>query len=145
MASSVAVGLGGILLAAWIYLWNPSWAAAIANAFRPLYQISVNKFWFDEIYAVLIVRPFQSLARILFRFDLSVIDGLVNWTGIGTLKGSDIHNWVDKYIVDGFVNFVGYTTQFFSAVIRRIQTGFVQNYLLIIFLGVLVLMWFELR
>jgi NADH-quinone oxidoreductase subunit L len=145
LGSSVAVGLGGIFLAALIYLWNPSWAEAMAKTFRPLYQISVNKFWLDEIYSVLVVRPFHFLARLLFGFDMAVIDGAVNATGITTLKGSDIQNWIDKYIVDGLVNFVGYGTRGFSAVLRRLQTGFVQNYLLIIFVGVLVLMWFELR
>ncbi len=145
MAASVAAGLGGIFLAFLMYLKNPSWAGSLAKTFRPLYQISINKFWFDEIYLVLIVRPFQALGGLLFKFDMSVIDGLVNATGLGTLKGSDIQNWIDKYIVDGTVNFVGAVTQFFSSIIRRIQTGFVQNYLLIVFLGVLILVWFELK
>ncbi len=145
MAASVAAGLGGIFLAFLIYLKNPSWTGSLANVFRPLYQISINKFWFDEIYIFLIVRPFQALGGLLFKFDMTVIDGLVNATGLGTLKGSDIQNWIDKYIVDGTVNFVGAVTQFFSSIIRRIQTGFVQNYLLIVFLGVLILVWFELK
>jgi NADH-quinone oxidoreductase subunit L len=117
----------------------------MAKVFRPLYLASFHKFWIDEFYMAYVIRPFQALANALFRFDLSVIDGAVNATGIGTLTGSAIHNWIDKYIVDGLVNFVGSFTQRLSAIVRRIQTGFVQNYLLIVFLAVLVLMYFELK
>ncbi|HXV28277.1 MAG TPA: NADH-quinone oxidoreductase subunit L, partial [bacterium] len=145
MGCSLTAGFGGTLLAFIIYMKNPSWAESIAKTFRPLYQLSINKFWFDEIYWALIVRPFMALGRALFSFDASVVDGLVNATGLGTLKGGDLQNWIDKYIVDGTVNFVGAVTQFFSAIFRRIQTGFVQNYLLIVFLGILILIWFEIK
>jgi len=144
MGSSVAAGLGGILLAAILYLWKPSLSEAMGRAFRPLYVASINKLWFDEIYWAIFVRPFMTIGRWLYRFDEKVVDGAVNGTGLNTLKGSDIQNWIDKYIVDGLVNFVGHLAQFSSAVLRRIQTGFVQNYLLIIFLGVVVLMFVEL-
>ncbi len=145
MGSSIAASVGGILLAALIYLKNLSWAEAAARTFQPLYQLSRNKFWFDEIYSALIIRPFQRLGEFLFRFDQVVIDGLVNATGIGTVKVSDLQHWIDQHIVDGLVNFVGYFTQWTSALLRRFQTGLVQHYLLIVFFGILALMFFELR
>jgi NADH-quinone oxidoreductase subunit L len=145
MSLGAGIALTGIAVAATFYLLKPEWPVVIAKVFRPLYLLSFNKFWIDEFYMAYVVRPFQALAQSLFRFDLSVIDGAVNATGIGMLKSSSIHNWIDKYIVDGLVNFVGSFTQFLSSVVRRIQTGFIQNYLLIVFLVVLVLMYFELK
>ncbi len=143
MGSSIAAGLGGIFLAALCYLWKPSLSESMGRLFRPLYVASINKLWFDELYSAVIVRPFMALGRVLFRFDEKAIDGAVNGTGLATLRGSDIQNWIDKYIVDGIVNLVGYITQLTSAFVRRIQTGFVQNYLLFVFFGVLILIFVE--
>jgi len=143
--SSIIVGFGGILLAAVMYLWVPALAEAMGRIFRPLYNASINKLWFDELYSVIIIRPFHWIGRLSYRFDANVIDWLVNATGLSTLKGSDLQNWIDTYIVDGAVNAVGAITRFFSAVLRRMQTGLIQNYLLIVFAGVIVLMFFELR
>ena len=72
-----------------------------------------------------------------------MIDGAVNGTGLGTLRLSDVKNWIDIHIVDGIVNGVGAVTRAFSSGLRRIQTGFVQNYLLILFIGALVMLFFE--
>lgn len=139
MRSSIAVGLGGILLAGIFYLGKGGFPEKIAKTFRPLYLASINKFWMDEIYAAVIIRPFNVLAEKLFGFDQKVVDGAVNGTGKATLWTSNVKNWIDKHIVDGLVNLTGGLTQFFSAVLRLAQTGFVQHYLLIVFVGLLVL------
>ena len=48
-------------------------------------------------------------------------------------------------MVDRLVNAVGAVTQAFSSLFRRIQTGLIQNYLFILFLGILVILFFEQR
>lgn len=144
MASIISAG-AGILLAAVMYLWVPSLAALAGKVFRPLYLLSIRKFWMDEIYSLLIVRPFHGLGRFLFRFDQIMIDGAVNGTGWITLLLSRIQGWIDKYIVDALVNLAGFLTQLSSFILRRIQTGFIQNYLLIVFVTVLILIYFELK
>lgn len=141
MGSSVAAGLLGILLAAVMYLWKPALAETAGKIFRPFYLASINKFWMDEFYAKFIVRPFHALAKKLFDFDKTVIDGAVNGTGFMTMLGSQIQGWIDKYIVDGLVNFTGYSAQFFSAQVRKLQTGFIQSYLLFTLLGLLLLFY----
>ncbi len=142
---SLLSALGGIGLAALMYLKTPALAEKAGSIFRPLYTASQNKFWFDEIYSALLIRPFHKLGALLFGFDKTVVDGAVNGTGWTTVKAGVIHRWIDQYIVDGLVNFTGALTRFFSAVLRRIQTGFVQNYLLFAFLGFLVLIYCELK
>ncbi len=145
MGASIAAGLAGILLAAWMYLGKQKRSEWILQKFRPLYELSANKFWFDEIYAAWIVRPFQTFAQFLFDFDQRVIDGAVNQTGFATLFASRIQMGFDKYIIDGGVNFMGLFTQFFSRALRRIQTGFIQHYLLFVFLSILLFIFIELR
>lgn len=145
MISSIVIGLTAILMAYIFYLKKPSIPEKLAKNFEPLYQLSLNKFYYDEIYAACIVRPFHALGRLLFKFDQSIVDGIVDGTGSNTLRGSTLHDWVDKYIVDGLVNLVGHMTQFFSSVLRRIQTGFVQNYLLFAFIAVVIFLIFEIK
>ena len=142
---SVAAGLGGIIVAAIFYLGGRNLGAVVAKTFQPLYQVSTNKFWFDEIYSFLIVRPFVWIGEFLFSFDQKVVDRAVNETGLLTVATAGLQYWIDKYIVDGLVNFTGHFTQFLSAILRRIQTGFIQHYLLIVFFGVIVIMFFQLR
>jgi len=145
MACSIVVAVLGIGLAGIIYLKNIAWAENIAKAFPLLYRLSFNKFFFDELYSRWIVRPFQGLGRVLFGFDAAVIDGAVNGTGYATLFVSRVKNWIDKYIVDGAVNFMGTLAYFLNGITKRLQTGFIQNYLLIVVLCVLALLIFELK
>jgi len=145
MKISIACGGGGIVLAGIIYLLFPVLAQFLGRIFKPLYLASYRKLWFDELYQTTIIRTWYGLAEMLNRFDQSVIDGAVNGTGIGTLRLSDVKNWIDIHIVDGIVNGVGAITRGFSGALRRIQTGLIQNYLMILFLGVLIILFFEQR
>jgi len=145
MILSILLGLAGILLAALLYPRNLKFADQLANLFRPFYLVSFHKFWMDEFYGAYVVRPFHALGRRLFRFDQTVIDGFVNLTGLNTLRGSDLHHWFDRVVIDGLVNFAGAVTQFASAFTRRIQTGLVQNYLLLAVAGVFTLLFFGLK
>ncbi|MBI3316915.1 MAG: NADH-quinone oxidoreductase subunit L [Candidatus Omnitrophica bacterium] len=142
---SVAAGLGGILLAAVFYLGKLNPSVWVMRTFKPLYDLSIHKLWFDEIYSVLLVRPFLKLGQWLFIFDQKAVDGLVNAAGTGTVKSSNLQGWIDKHIVDGLVNLVGVVTQLTSATVRRVQTGLVQHYLLITFVSVILLMYFHVK
>ena len=145
MNVSVALGVGGILLAALFYLVFPALAGFFGKILRPFYLASYHKLWFDELYQATVIRAWYGLGGLLARFDLDVIDGAVNGAGRETLRLSRIKNWIDVHIVDGLVNAVGAVTQAFSSLLRRIQTGLIQNYLFILFLGILVILFFEQR
>ncbi len=145
MACSIVVAVSGITFAGVIYLKKKHWASAMAKTFPSFYRLSFHKFYFDEFYSVYIVKPFNALGRGLFGFDEAVVDGTVNGTGKNTLFLSEIKNWIDKYIVDGAVNFMGTLVYLLNSLVKRVQTGFVQNYLLIVFLSVLAFLAFELK
>ena len=128
-----------------MYLQKKQWAAAVAKTFPSFYRLSFNKFYFDEFYAAYVVKPFQALGRILFGFDETVVDGGVNGTARVTMFLSDVKQWIDTYIVDGTVNFMGTAVYFLNSITKRVQTGFVQNYLLIVFFVLIAFLIWELK
>jgi NADH-quinone oxidoreductase subunit L len=86
MAVSVFVAASGILFARKLYRNGPSKEAeAWANRLGPLYRASVNKYWVDEIYRALFVRPVRFIGGFCYQvFDQLVIDGL----GVGGVSGT---------------------------------------------------------
>ena len=77
------------------------------------YKLSKNKFYFDELYAALIVWPLSVLASVSY--------------------------WIDRWIVDGLVNAAGRVPAAIGALMRSLQMGLVQFYALAMVLGILVL------
>ena len=107
---SALVAIAGVALAWMVYGRTPVRAASIGVARNPLHKILIDKYYVDEIYDALFVKPIYQLSLWLARvFDPRVIDGLVN--GVATTVAS----W--------------------SRGLRRVQTGFVMNYALGILLG----------
>lgn len=120
MALSTLVAFAGIGLAYVIYIKeNKILPAAVRSQFTPLYKLLLNKYYIDEIYDVVFVKPSLAICRLLFRFDGSVIDGLVN----GAAK----------------------VVQWFSGLLRPLQTGLVQNYLLVQVVGLIIIAFALLR
>jgi NADH-quinone oxidoreductase subunit L len=79
-------------------------------------------------------------SRVLGLFDLRIIDGIVNAVGFITRAMlSQFTGWFDNTFVDGLVNGVAQITWSVGGRVRRLQTGMIQNYLLIIVGGVVLL------
>jgi NADH-quinone oxidoreductase subunit L len=118
-ALAIVVALGGLTFAWVTYQKGLVDPDRIAARFPLLYRLSYNKFYVDEFYAAVIVRPLLALARGALRFDLGVIDGIVNGVA-GTARAS-------------------------GAALARLQTGRVRDYLLFMALGLAavlgVLLW----
>jgi len=81
MLLGTALALAGIALAWWMYLRRPSAATVAQRDFPVLYQLSLNRFHFDELYDFFIVQPLRGFARFCRIFDLHVLDGLVDLAG----------------------------------------------------------------
>jgi NADH:ubiquinone oxidoreductase subunit 5 (subunit L)/multisubunit Na+/H+ antiporter MnhA subunit len=84
-------------------------------------------------------RAGRGLSEVSGIFDLRVVDRLVDLTGLGTRALSDLSDVIDLKVVDGAVNGIGDTIKAGGRLIRPIQTGKVQNYLLLASLMVLAL------
>ena len=114
----VAMALG-FLLAVQFYIRKTSLPQKLANMNWPLYQFLLNKWYFDELYDFLFVRPAMWLGRFLWkRGDGTVIDGL----------GPD---GVSARVID------------MTRGVVRLQTGFVYHYAFAMLIGVAALVsWF---
>jgi NADH-quinone oxidoreductase subunit L len=76
--------LAGLVTALWFYIWNPAMPGRFAANQQPLYQFLLNKWYFDEIYDAVFVRPAKGLGRFLWkRGDGNVIDGTLNGIAMG--------------------------------------------------------------
>lgn len=141
MGASITVAFAGLFLGWFVYgrqafsLGQPDPLAKLG----PIWMLLKNKYYIDEIYNVLIVRPTVGLAQGLLSFDLGVIDGLVNLAGRFTAAFSELNRLFDVYVVDGAVNGIGRVGNLVGRELRLIQTGRVQYYMLIVLVSVLVL------
>jgi NADH-quinone oxidoreductase subunit L len=96
-----------------------------------------NKYYLDELYVATIVRGTMAAARAAFSFDRRVVDAAVNACGWITQIAAWFSHMFDKHALDGIVNLVGWTAGRGSFLVRRLQTGLIQNYALIMVLGLL--------
>ncbi len=60
-------GLAGIALAVLCYVLNPALPTNLARSCGPLYRFLLNKWYFDELYDAIFVRPYAALARVLWK------------------------------------------------------------------------------
>ncbi len=144
MYSSIAVGLCGIILAWLFYALFPAIPKSLAESFKPAYNLLLNKYWIDELYDRIFIRPFFRLTKIAFSFDTRIIDGSVNLAGTITVVISRIKAMIDKYIVDGAVNLTALTVGGAARVLRRLQSGYIQNYILLIFTSIVIIVLLKL-
>src|SRR5512139_3769799 len=114
MALSVVIALFGIGIAYFLYVKNPALPKRMAETWKGVYRWVFNKYYVDEAYEMLFVKSIKGL-------------GTAFWRGI------------DEFVIDGAVNGVAYLFGGVSGLIRKMQTGFAQNYALAMVLGGVVL------
>jgi NADH-quinone oxidoreductase subunit L len=138
MAMSVVIALIGIALAWKFYVVSPEISEGLATRFAGAHRTLSNKYYVDELYNGTAVAGTMASGRGLWSFDRKVVDGAVNGSGFLTLFSSWLSGLADRVVVDGAVNSVGFVTQESSYWFRRLQTGLVQNYALLMVFGVFV-------
>ncbi|MBS1512758.1 MAG: NADH-quinone oxidoreductase subunit L [Bacteroidetes bacterium] len=110
MAASVIGALFSLL-----YAWNKFSKYQKTDAEETgLGKVLANKWYVDELYDKIIVKPLQSLA-------------------------SFFNNVIEKKLIDGFVNGVGRAVNYSSRQVRLLQSGHVGNYVLMMVIGILIL------
>jgi NADH-quinone oxidoreductase subunit L len=112
----------GIVVAAIGHLGRRSDGPAMERFLGPLLPLFANKFYFDQIYAALVVRPLEGLAVVAALFD--------------------------RYVIDGVVDAIAWMPVALGGIVRRAQSGLLQRYALAGVVGVLaivVLLAWQLR
>lgn len=115
MGASVLIGLTGIALAAFFYLRKSDLAARVSEKFSFAYKVLFNKYYVDELYDYIIVRPVFWAAK-------SVIAGVT-----------------DGKIIEGIVNGLPSLIGAFSLKLRKVQTGIVHQYAAVMVIGLFVI------
>jgi NADH-quinone oxidoreductase subunit L len=138
MLLSVLVAAAGILMARRMYVDRPEIPERMAARWSGLHSLLSNKYYVDEIYDATVGNATTASSEVCATFDRRVIDGAVDGSGWLTKIAAWISYMFDKYVVDGLVNLVGWVSGESSYGLRRFQTGLVQNYALVMVLGVFV-------
>lgn len=136
MLLSVLIAVAGILTARRFYVLSPELPARLAARWPGAHSLLSHKYFVDELYDATAIRGTFAAARGLFTFDRRVVDGAVNGSASLTQIASWFSHMTDKYVVDGAVNLVAWTVGRGSFLLRRIQTGLVQNYAFLMVLGI---------
>jgi NADH-quinone oxidoreductase subunit L len=140
-AGSVVIALLGFYVARRLYRDNKSRTPAeLAARYPRLHRLVFNKYYVDEIYKELVLRPVLSLTRMLAWLDAKVVDGAVNGAAWAVKMVSQLDGIIDKYLVDGAVNALSNGTLRIGRYVRQIQTGRIQHYVLGAAAGVLVIL-----
>lgn len=109
--SSVAIATVGIIVAVLMYRTKAIDPKAIADKVPALYNLSLNKWYVDDIYEVVFVQGSRKLAKQVLEIDVRIVDGLVNLAGLVTLiTGEGL-----KYLENGRAQF--YALIVFGAVL----------------------------
>jgi NADH-quinone oxidoreductase subunit L len=119
MIVSSLVALGGIGLAAFLYLKRTELPDRLAARFSGVYQFVLHKGYVDELYDMLLVQPIKALSEsVLWKADMRVIDGAVN--GMGQIVTET------------------------GAFVRQLQTGYMRAYAVSVLLGVVLIVGYYL-
>jgi NADH-quinone oxidoreductase subunit L len=128
----------GIVFAWYLYLKHTDLPAKIEKKLNGFYELVYHKYYVDEIYDALFVNRTKDLGLALGSFDRNVIDGLgVNGVGWMTRFISLVSMWWDTWIVDGSVRLGARIVWLLSFPIRMIQDGEMQDYMLLIVVGLI--------
>ena len=110
------LALAGVAAAYYMYMVNPALPAAIKRMFQPVYTVLDNKYYLDW-------------------FNENVIARGVRMLGTGLWKGGD-RAVIDGLVVNGSWKVVGWV----AGAVRRLQSGYLYHYALVMILGIFVLM-----
>ena len=134
-----STALGGFLLATVFYGLRKLDAGEAKQAFAPIYRLLWNKWWFDELFDFIFVRPTHVVSGWIANFDRTWIDGLVDSLAWLTRVFSGFWDrFADRTIVDGSVNQLANITYRVGASLRRVQTGSLRQYVMFIVIGTIV-------
>jgi len=138
MILSILIAGLGILFAFAVYHYRKIDADNLSKATGPLYSLSYNKLYFDEMYDKSAIRGTLGLAKISAWFDNTIIDGIVNGSATLTRLWSNFSGRFDNVVIDGFVNFSAYFTGFIGLLLRKFQTGKVQTYIMFVIFSIII-------
>jgi NADH-quinone oxidoreductase subunit L len=117
----ILLSVFGLFIAYLFYVLCPELPKIMTHCCYGLYLVIFNKYYFDELYSFLLVRPYKYIANVLWKIaDVKTCDGIPN--GCASIS------------------------QKLSALISRVQSGYVSNYILVMIVGLVsIITWYVIR
>ncbi len=135
-----SMALLGFIFSTIVYLWRLVNAEQLRRWLRPLYSLTWHKWWFDELYDWVFVRPTLAVSDLAAAVDRSVIDGIIHacaW--IGRQFANLVALVGDQLIIDNGVDTFAAKTWDLGLSLRGLQTGRLRQYVMFIAIGTVVL------
>jgi NADH-quinone oxidoreductase subunit L len=120
MAIATSGAVVSILLGFFLYAPGPQRTASMGKVFSPIRKVLENKYWIDELYGFVLVKPFEYLSSFFSRI-------------------------IDVKVIDAAVLFPTRVARAGATFLSLVQVGAAQFYLLVMLLGAVALMWFTLK
>jgi NADH:ubiquinone oxidoreductase subunit 5 (subunit L)/multisubunit Na+/H+ antiporter MnhA subunit len=139
--SAIGVAIAGIAGASIVYLWELINAATLRRYLNALYHLTWNKWWFDELYDYVFVRPTHAVSRFIAQvLDRGLIDSIIHACAY-TYRGlSSVVAFVgDRLIIDNTVDTFAEKTWDLGLSLRSVQTGRLRQYVMFIVAGTMAL------
>jgi NADH-quinone oxidoreductase subunit L len=139
--SAICVAVAGILGATIVYVWEVISAASLRRYLNLLYHATWNKWWFDELYDYLFVRPTLAISRFIAAvIDRGIIDSILHsfaWIYRGL--AAFVSTVGDRWIIDNGVDTFAEKTWNLGLSLRSVQTGRLRQYVMFIVVWTIVL------
>ncbi|MGQ9503750.1 MAG: NADH-quinone oxidoreductase subunit L [Thermogutta sp.] len=134
-----AAALIGFGIAAMLYGVRWLQPADIASRFRQIHRFLLRKWYFDELYDRLFVRPVHTLAFLAAWVDRAVIDWTADHLALAVRSLAHADDWIDRIFVDGAVNRLAVIVYAVGDRLRQWQTGQIRSYIVWIVVGLVTL------
>ncbi len=138
-AQALLAAVVGTLLAYFLYCRPLIDPEEIRKQISGVHSFLVNKWYFDELYDALFVRPVHVVARFVAKIDRYVLDGFLHFVCSLGVTTSRLDRLFDEGVVDGAVNLIADVIHECGATLRLLQTGRLRQYVLFIAVSVVTL------
>jgi NADH-quinone oxidoreductase subunit L len=139
MGVATAIALAGAGLAYYMYIKRPQVATDFADKAPAAYTTLLNKYYVDELYDATVVEPCKRLGSLWDWMDRHIIDACVRSIGRMTDSGSAGITWIEKHVIYGGLNVIGYANHLVAWSWRKLQSGMVHHYVAVIVIGLVLL------
>jgi NADH-quinone oxidoreductase subunit L len=139
--SAILVALAGIAGASIVYLWEVISAATLRRYLNALYHATWNKWWFDELYDLVFVKPTHLISAFIAHIlDRGLIDSILHFFAWLYRQLSNVVSVVgDRWIIDNNVDRFAEKTWDLGLSLRSVQTGHLRQYVMFIVVCAVVL------
>jgi NADH-quinone oxidoreductase subunit L len=129
------MALLGFILATAFYATKKLDPNDARRTFAPFYRLFVHKWWFDELYQWMFVRPALVVSGWVAAIDKNGLDWLADHSAWAVGWCSRLDDWFDRKIVDRWIDLLAAGTYSLGIRLKTLQTGSLRQYVMLLVVG----------